>query len=438
MLLRPETHLLHKTLKSIIFLKKTQTFRLLLLLTLFFGRELQAQDTLRLSIEEAEKQFLSKNLLLIAQQCQVQAQDALIIQSRTFANPVITANFNLYDPENRILFHAGPTGNKDFMIEQLIQLGGKRAINIEMAKINKSVAEAEFADLLRTLRFQLHRAFFGIHQSQKNIDKCNRQLLLLDTLINAYKKQADLGNVSMKDLIRLKAGYLKINSEKSESLLQLNDDMSKLNLLLRSKEFIVALVNQDYLDKLIKNNSIAELESMALNHRPDLLAGELDSRYAMMTVKMEKKSRIPDAVFNLATDQRGGAFRNQINIGVAMPLPITNQNRGNILHAKASLQTVNYMLSERRNEIITEVYAAHQNMIRSIEEYQMSAYLYDSNFERILISVNENFKRRNMSILEFLDFLESYNEGLKEIERIKNQIAVNAAQINYVTATKVY
>ena len=52
--------------------------------------------------------------------------------------------------------------------------------------------------------------------------------------------------------------------------------------------------------------------------------------------------------------------------------------------------------------------------------------------------VNDNFKRRNITILEFVDHVEAYNESLADFERIKKQLAISAAQINYVTATKIY
>lgn len=417
---------------------QSTVYTLVWVLIIFFSNSVSAQDTLRLRIEDAEKQFLQKNLLLLAQQCQVKAQEALIIQAKTFANPILTANFNLYDPQNDIILHTGQSGQKDFMIEQLIQLGGKRSLNIELAKINKNIAEAELSDLLRSLRFALHQYFFSIHQSQKNILKCDRQLQVLDTLIEAYSKQSELGNVSMKDLIRLKAGYLKINSEKSESSLQLNEDMAKLKILLQTSSYVLTEVNSPFLDNLANEVPLTDLENKALKNRPDLAAGELDQRYAATFLKLEKRTVLPDATFNLSTDQRGGAFQNQINFGVSMPLPILNQNRGKISSAKFQLQSSAYLLNQLKSEVLSEVFSASQNMNRSIQEYKKSKGLYDQNFEKVLSSVNDNFKRRNMSILEFLDFLESYNDGLKEIERIKNQIAINAAQINFVTATKVY
>lgn len=411
---------------------------MLLLLSQGLFMPLRAQDSLRLTIDQAESQFLQKNLLVLAQKCQVQRQEALIIQARTFQNPSISANFNLYDPENDIFLHTGATGQKDFMIQQLIQLGGKRRLNIEMAKLSKAEAEAEFTDLLRNLRFQLHSAFFTARQQYNNILTFDKQLQLLDNLITAYSTQAAKGNVSMKDLIRLKSSYLNINSEKSESVRQMNDAMATLNLLIGEKAIIIPQVSTGFEDQLLKETSLADLENQAMTARPDLSASNQQMQYSVLDLRYQKKAVVPDATFNLATDQRGGAFRNQVNFGVAMDLPLLNQNRGNILAAKAGVQQSTYLADSKKQEVVTEVLAAWQDMKRSTEEYQKSKALYDEDFSVVLQGLNDNFRKGNLSIIEFIDFLESYNDALKEIERIKNQMAINAAKINYVTATKIY
>jgi len=49
--------------------------------------------------------------------------------------------------------------------------------------------------------------------------------------------------------------------------------------------------------------------------------------------------------------------------------------------------------------------------------------------------MTSNFQKGNVSMIEFTDFFEAYNETQTEVERIKKQLALAAAQINYVTGT---
>lgn len=399
---------------------------------------LKAQDTISYSIDKAEEVFLKKNLILLASKYNIEKQNALILQSKLFPNPVIYANFNVYDPENDLYFHTGPTGQKDFMFEQLINLGGKRKTLIDIAKTNKEVAEAEFSDLLRNLKFQLNRSFYSIHQHRSIILKFNTQLLVLDTLIQAYELQAQKGNLSLKDVIRLKSVYLRINNEKAQSIQLLNEETKNMHLLLQEQGFFLPQIAEGSLDGFSKAVIINDLETAALNNRPDLLIDSKLLQLSELSYKLQRKAIIPDATFNVSTDQRGGAFKNQINAGVALPLPLWNYNKGNTKAAKNQIQINTYLLEERKAEVRAEVFEAYQNMVRSVEEYEKSKKLYNSSFETVFKSVNENFSKKNLSIIEFVDFFESYNDALRELERIKSQIAISAAKINYVTAQKFY
>ncbi|MDO9001789.1 MAG: TolC family protein [Bacteroidota bacterium] len=421
-------------------MKTENSFSLILIIAmlLFNGTVAKSQDTIFCSIDKAEELFLKKNLFLLAAKCNIDKNNALIIQSKAYPNPVFSANFNVYDPENDIYFHNDKTGQKDFMFEQLIVLGGKRKANIEIAKTNKELAENEFSDILRNLKFQLHISFYNIYQYQNNVTKYNQQLLLLDTLINSYELQATKGNISLKDVIRLKSVYLKINNERAENIQALNSENKNIQLLIQEQGIFSPIVNNTLLESYTKLFSLDEIETNAINKRPDLIIGNKMVHMAELNFKLQKRTVIPDAVFNVSTDQRGGAFMNQINAGISLPLPLWNTNRGNIKAAKIDINYNNYLFDQRKNEIKAEVLEAYQNMDRSIKEYNKSKKLYNSNFEMVFKSVNENFSKKNISIIEFVDFIEAYNDALKEIERIKSQISISAAQINYVSGTNLY
>ncbi|MBL7918128.1 MAG: TolC family protein, partial [Bacteroidia bacterium] len=283
-----------------------------------------------------------------------------------------------------------------------------------------------------------HKSFFSSYQYQNNINKFNTQLVLLDTLINAYEKQAVKGNIPLKDVIRLKSVYLKVNNERAQYLQLLTEEQKNLALLTQLKGIIIPVVSNEYLDNCTKQIRLDEIETTAFSKRPDLIINNKMVQISELSYKLQKRNVIPDPTINVSTDQRGGAFKNQINAGLYMPLPIWNQNRGNIKAAKSDVSLNSYLFEERKMEIKAEVFEAFQNMQRSVNEYQKSKQMYNSNFDFVFKSVNENFSKKNLSIIEFVDFFEAYNDALQEFERIKSQIAINAANINYVSGTKIY
>ncbi len=120
----------------------------------------QAQTSRSLTLAQTDSIFLKHNLMLLAQQYALSAQEALVIQARAYPNPTFTADLNAIDPQNNETFHIGHTGEKAFSVEQLIILGGKRRAEINIAKQNQKIAALELDDLLRNLRLQLHTSFF--------------------------------------------------------------------------------------------------------------------------------------------------------------------------------------------------------------------------------------------------------------------------------------
>ena len=397
-----------------------------------------AQSSLSVTLAQTDSIFLKRNLMLLAQQYALDAQEALVIQARAYHNPTFTADVNAIDPQNDKVFHVGRTGQKVFSVEQLILLGGKRRAEINIAKQNRKIAALELDDLLRSLRLQLHSSFFSLYQQRVVLEKYNRQLQVLDTLIASYDVQARRGNLPLKDVIRLKSVYLKINNERSTLATEHFEEQRRIQVLLQGGEVIVPQINGSLFDAFNRLPSYEVLRDSASQHRPDLKIAYEETALSLLNVRLQKRNAIPDIALNGSYDQRGGAFNDQVNVGISVPLPLWNRNRGNIKAAEYQNKSSELFQQQKKLEVETDVQAAWQNMNMSLGEYAKVKRYYSDDFELVFKGINDNFQKHNISILEFVDFFESYNESLAEYERVRNHLATSALQINYVTATQVY
>jgi cobalt-zinc-cadmium efflux system outer membrane protein len=408
------------------------------IIALFFSLQLFAQDTLKITLQETEKIFLEKNLLLLAKQYDIEAADALLMQAKLYPNPTFTASLNLIDPENNKILHIGNTGQKEFVLEQMIILGGKRRSEILIARKNKELAQADFNDLLRNLQYQLRSSYFNVYQQNLILSTYQQQIQVLDSMIVAYEQQTQKGNIPARDVVRLKAISLKIHQERSSIIRDLIEENQKLQIVLQTSAIIQPVVDEN-LPKTLQNlPKYAELVEIALQNRSDLKLLELESELASMRLRLQKQLVTPDMALNLAYDQRGGAFGNQINVGVALPLPLWNRNKGNIKLAEISHKTSRTLKEQKKKEIETEVLAAWQNMQKNIFMYEKSEQIYSKDFEQVFEGVKANFRKRNISLLEFVDFFESYNESLAEHKRIQVQLIQSAVFINFVVFSNIY
>lgn len=416
-------------------------YKFILLAAIFFSAsqsQASIQDTLQLNLGEADSIFLKQNLLLIAAQLNVDANKALIIQAKSYPNPQISIGLDAYDSDNKSAFFIGPEGEKSYQFDQLILIGGKRRAQIDLAKKNAQMAEQQFADLLRNLQFQLHQTFYELNRTYNVLPIYNKQLELLDELITSHEVQAQKGNVPYKDVIRLKTAYLNLNNDRSDLLKQQLEQIKNLRTLLRSNQTFIPVSDDLEAGKYKQIVSVSDLIKKAWDNRPDVQLASSQADYASINLRLQKRNAIPDLSLNTSYDQRGNAFPNQYLVGVGMPLPLWDRNRGNIKAAGFQSQATDSLFAQKKMEVEGEVISAIENLNRSVQEYNKSIELYTADFEIVFKGESDNYRKGNISLLEFLDFVESYNQSIAEFERMKRDLFFAGEQINYVTASKLY
>lgn len=410
------------------------------LATVILGLSISAnsQDTLKINLQQADSIFQRNNFSLLASSMNIEAQKAQIIQAKVYPNPIFTVDLNVYDPENNKAFHVGPSGQKGFQLEQLILLGGKRKSEIEMAKTNSQIAELEFQQLLLQLKFRLHSDLFSMGQIQALLQRYSQQLELLESLVAAYEIQAQKGNIPLKDVVRLKGAYLNLNNNRADLLKDYFQTQSSIQTLLQTNAVVKFEFNESDIEKYIQQNAVEELKNEAFRSNPELQIIQSNKILAEQYLQYQKRLAVPDINIITSYDQRGGAFNNQFNAGFAIPLPLWNRNRGNIKASQYKIKEADYNVQSMQNEITSNIQNAFQLYLQSVIEYQKSTALYNADFEVTVNGMTENFQKRNVSLIEFMDFFEAYNETLNELTRIKTQLVISAERINLLTGKAIY
>jgi cobalt-zinc-cadmium efflux system outer membrane protein len=390
-------------------------------------------DTLAITIKQADKIFLTANFQLMASAMNIEAQKAQEIQAKLYPNPVLTADFNAIDPENNRVFHLGSEGQQSLQLEQLIILGGKRKSQIDLAKTSTEMAGFALQDLMRQLKYQLHTGLFLISQKQLLIAKYDKQLNLLDEIVSAYETQVPKGNIPLKDLVRLKGVYLNLSNERAAIYSDYFDQMTKVQTLLQTKKIITPSVSDSEIRSFVLPINVNDLYQEAIQNRPDLLMSQKDLTFAQQYFTLQQKLAKPDITIFASYDQRGGAFQRQVNLGFAIPLMFWNKNQGNIKTAQALIQTKNFVYEGLKSQVIAEVNGTYLQYQQTVKEYLKNSKLYNDDFEITLKGMTDNFQKGNVSVLEFVDFFESYNNALSEMTRTKIQLATSIEQIKLST-----
>jgi outer membrane protein, heavy metal efflux system len=401
-----------------------------LLLLIFINQISVAQKTV--TLQDCETQFLKKNLFLLASQYNIDASKAMTMQARIWDNPTITAELNAYNPERNKYFDVGKDGQKVFGVEQLIYLGGKKRNEIKLTQTNEQLAELQFNDLLRTLKLQLRKSFYTVYYNTKNIETTDKQLTHLENLINSYSIQAQKGNVPLKDVVRLQSLYLNFKNERMEVVNDNIEEQGNLKLLLNETENVVPLVSKEEFDKYLKtiDFDLKGFENEAIANRPDYLAKQKEIDANTLNVKWQKSLSVPDITVGATYDQRSGAFNNEANLTVGIPLPLWNKNKGNIKYAQTILEQSKVVKQNFELQLQNEITTAWTKWDESRQNYTVIKPTVNADFEAVYNGILTNFQKRNISILEFTDFMESYNQATIQVNELRKKVALSAEELN--------
>lgn len=389
-----------------------------------------AQKTV--TLQDCETQFLKKNLFLLASQYNIDASKALTIQARIWDNPTISAELNAYNPERDKFFDIGKEGQKVFAIEQLIYLGGKKRNEVKLAQANEKLAELQFNDLLRTLKFQLRKSFFTVYYNSKNLENTDKQLAHIENLINSYSIQAQKGNIPLKDVVRLQSLYLNFKNERLEVINDNIEEQANLKLLMNETENVIPQVSKDDSDKYLKviDFDLKGFEEQAIANRPDYLAKQKEIDANELNVRWQKSLSVPDITFGANYDQRSGAFNREANVSVGIPLPLWNKNKGNIKYAQTILEQSKIEKQNFELQLQTEITSAWTKWDESRQNYSVIKPTVNSDFEAVYNGMLTNFQKRNVSLLEFTDFMESYNQAIIQLNELKKKVVIAGEELN--------
>ncbi|REG96034.1 TolC family protein [Flavobacterium aquicola] len=389
-----------------------------------------AQKTV--TLQDCESQFLKNNLFLLASQYNIDASKALTIQARIWDNPTITAQLNAYNPERNQYFDIGKDGQKAFGIEQLIYLGGKKRNEIQLSQTNEQLAELQFNDLLRTLKLQLRKSFYTVYYNTKSLETTDEQLSHIEDLISSYSIQAQKGNIPLKDVVRLQSLYLNFKNERMEVVNNNIEEQGNLKLLLNSTENVIPEVSKEEFNKYLKtiDFDLKSFENEAIVNRPDYLAKQKEIEANELNVKWQKSLAIPDLTLGANYDQRSGAFEKEANVTIGIPLPLWNKNKGNIKYAKTVLEQSKVEKQNFELQLQTEITSAWNKWDESRKNYTVIKPTVNSDFEAVYNGMLTNFQKRNVSLLEFTDFMESYNQATIQVNELKKKLALSAEELN--------
>ena len=412
---------------------------LFLLFLLFAGKMCAQQVAGTLTLKEAEQRFLERNLTLIAERYNIDMAQAQVLQAKLFENPVISLEQNVYNRLNGKYFDFGKEGEAVVEIEQVIHLAGQRNKQVRLEKINKEIAEYQFEEVMRTLRQELNEKFVEVYFLSKSIAIYEKEVNSLQVLLGGMKIQQEKGNISLMEISRLESMLFSLKKEKNERESDLLTTRGELNLLLNLPEDtqVQLSLDEEVLQQLdLSQLSFADLKAI-INERPDQKIARSTVNASRANLKLQKSMAFPEFSVKGNYDRVGNFINDYFAIGVSLSVPIFNRNQGNIKAARFSIQQAGVQQEYAANRADMELFTAYTSLEKATQLYQSTNMDLERNFEKLITGVNENFTRKNISLLEFIDYYDSYKETCIQLYEIKKNVFLAMENLNTIVGQNV-
>jgi cobalt-zinc-cadmium efflux system outer membrane protein len=401
-----------------------------------------ATDTVRLSLPDAEQRFFQNNLAVLAQQYNVTVAQAQAVQARVIDNPTLYVEQDVLRRRiTRPTVPEGTVGSEAIVtVQQLFSLAGRRKAAGRTAQQGAVVEQYNLQELLRTLRYQLRTTYYDAFFKQQTLQVYDTEIVSLGRTVNLYQTQYERGNVALKEVIRLRAFLFALQSEQQAIQNDLAAEQTDLHVLLHDatgSQFVpvVDLARTRALN--LTGYSEQQLVDSALVLRTDLNARRASLEQQNLNLKLQQKLATPDLAVGYTYDKAGSYINNYHALTLGVAVPLFNRNQGNIQAAKAQIAGSKLLVDQQQLIVQSEVHRAYQLAARNDVLFQ-STDRDTAPFARLMVGIEQSYAKRILTVVEYLDFYESYKNNLVQLNALRANRIRAFEQLNFAVGKPVF
>lgn len=414
----------------------------------FMILSVQAQGR-KMTIDEVDSLAALHNLQLKTLQLEVDAAEGQLAQARKYENPEVQLMHNIQNPLNRRWFDVGYDGQTDVQISQPIAIGGQYKNKVKQARASLNATRAGYQAEKMNVRREARTAFIDLYNAQQKLKVYDKEIASVEKIRKAFDEQAAKGNVSKMETFRIAAMLNQLRGEKMELMMQENNIQKDLRLLLNLKEEtemkagmeaemeaemdenaaicgVAELLAKMQAKKLPAQSS--ELSSLLQNH-PEMIQAKYQEESAQHAIRVEKSEALPRISLNGEWDKNGSIGHNFFAVGATVSLPLWNRNQGNIRSAKAQYAQAAIERQQRENELQASFRLHYQTTLQNLNLVEEQKKQLSADIGQLLSAAEEQFLKRNISVIEFVDLYSSYRDTQFMLQDAKAQLLKSCEEL---------
>lgn len=312
-----------------------------------------------LSLRDALDSAMAHNPELTSARRELEATEGARQQSSAYPNPTI--GLDVEDTRRA-------TRSTTVLLSQPIELGGKRAARISVADRSRDVAVAQFEAQAAQVRAAVTTAYFDTLVAQERIRLAESSLSLAEGASGAAARRVIAGKISPVDETRARVAESGVRLELLQARSEQRSALHALRAATGAPQGAFDAVSGAALELPV---SMPEAElARRLATAPAIRQARRDTERFTALAEVERARGIPDLTVSVGAKRDAEAGRNMAVLGVSLPIPVFDSNRGAQVEA---LRRVDKAVADARAVAVrveTDALQAHERMLTAHAEVE--------------------------------------------------------------------
>lgn len=331
-------------------------------------------------------------------------------QSLLYPNPVASYSVeNIWGNEE---WKGWDSAESRYELAQLFELGGKRGFRYHRALFQYYAAQAGFEAEQLAILNRLFKIFVLLVAAQENIELTSNQTKVAEEVYRAVAAKVEAGKVSLiqQNKAKIALSTAKLNLQQART--QFAKNKERLSLLWGCACPDFDRVSFPFYDVDVPTSFEECLANLKGN--PELLRSQMEYSAAHQNYHLEKALAIPDLTMSFGVKTVKETRNRGFMLGASFPIPVFNQNQGNVQKARAQLWKTQDQYRVLELALINKFSIAHKELVRAYREVEEIR-------STVLAAANESFNLATIGYregkFEYLDLLDSQKTLFEVRER---------------------
>jgi len=355
-------------------------------------------------------------------------------ERRAFAVAGIRAARQIPNPTADLEF-ARDTPHEVLLFTQPVELGGKRAHRIDVARQEQTLTDVEIATTERQVRRSVREAYFSVAGMAAETARRARVLQLAQRLNEIAQQRFQAGDVAQLEVNQAQLGVARAEVDVRVARQQETVSRERLSALLNEPPD-TGWKPLTPLEDAPPAPPLADLVGRAYQSNAELKHLSQELRVEQAREGLLRAERVPDlgvivgAGFNALPDFRVGHHE-----GFTMNLPIFTRNQGELQQSSAQQRFLELQSAALRRTVAGDVQAAYYEWDARRAEVELYGKTLRPAAERVEQQAEESYRAGKVNLLTVLDAQRSVQEIEKSYLDSLGALQAAFAALEEITGT---